>query len=41
MPKKNQVSFIKPSDPKFLRALKEQIGYREGPTIEAKVNNVH
>lgn len=37
MPKKNQVAFVRPADPKFLRLMKEQIGYSDGPTIEAKV----
>lgn len=37
MSKRNKVSFIKPADPKFLRIMKEQIGYKEGPDIEAKV----
>lgn len=37
MSKRNKVSYIKPADPKFLRQIKEQIGYREGPTVEAKV----
>ncbi|CAL7935549.1 unnamed protein product [Xylocopa violacea] len=34
--KKHNVSYIKPDEPKFLRELKEQIGYKEGPTIETK-----
>ncbi|XP_003707672.2 uncharacterized protein LOC100878317 [Megachile rotundata] len=34
--KKHNVSYIKPNEPKFLRELKEQIGYKEGPTIETK-----
>lgn len=35
--KKHNVSYIKPNEPKFLRKLKEQIGYKEGPTIDTKV----
>lgn len=38
MPKKNQISFTKPSDPSFLRALKQQIGYTDGPSLEDKVS---
>ncbi|PBC26882.1 hypothetical protein APICC_04400 [Apis cerana cerana] len=34
--KKHNVSYIKPNEPKFLRELKEQIGYKEGPTIDTK-----
>ncbi|CAD1472261.1 unnamed protein product, partial [Heterotrigona itama] len=34
--KKHNVSYIKPTEPKFLRELKEQIGYKEGPTIDTK-----
>ncbi|KAI4498177.1 hypothetical protein M0802_006663 [Mischocyttarus mexicanus] len=36
MPKKNVVSYIRPEEPKFLRELKEQINYKEGPTINTK-----
>lgn len=36
MPKKNFVSYIRPEEPKFLRELKEQINYKEGPTINTK-----
>ncbi|KAL0111662.1 hypothetical protein PUN28_013091 [Cardiocondyla obscurior] len=34
--KKHNISYIKPDEPKFLRELKEQIGYKEGPTIDTK-----
>ncbi|XP_031828396.1 uncharacterized protein KIAA1143 isoform X2 [Nomia melanderi] len=34
--KKHNVSYIKPDEPKFLRELKEQVGYKEGPTIDTK-----
>lgn len=36
MPKRN-VAFIKPEEPSFLKKIKEQIGYREGPSIQDKV----
>lgn len=35
--KRNQVLFSKPDDPKFLKLIKEQAGYKEGPNIDAKV----
>ncbi|XP_043248929.1 uncharacterized protein KIAA1143 homolog [Colletes gigas] len=34
--KKHNVSYIKPNEPKFLRELKEQVGYKEGPTVDTK-----
>ncbi|XP_012229439.1 uncharacterized protein KIAA1143 homolog [Linepithema humile] len=34
--KKHNVSYIKPNEPKFLRELKEQAGYKEGPTVDTK-----
>ncbi|XP_017887654.1 uncharacterized protein KIAA1143 homolog [Ceratina calcarata] len=34
--KKHNVSYIKPNEPKFLREIKERIGYKEGPTIDTK-----
>lgn len=37
MSKRNNITYIKPADPKFLRQIKEQIGYKEGPTVETKV----
>lgn len=36
--KKHSVAFIKPDEPKFLRDLKIQAGYKEGPTVDTKVN---
>lgn len=36
MPKRS-VAYIKPEEPKFLKKLKEQAGYVEGPTINTKV----
>uniref|UniRef100_A0ACB8FUP7 Uncharacterized protein n=1 Tax=Sphaerodactylus townsendi TaxID=933632 RepID=A0ACB8FUP7_9SAUR len=36
MSKKNQVSYAKPAEPAFLRRFKEQVGYREGPTVDTK-----
>ncbi|XP_015586043.1 uncharacterized protein KIAA1143 homolog [Cephus cinctus] len=34
--RKHNISYIKPEEPKFLREMKERIGYKEGPTIETK-----
>lgn len=39
MSKRNQVLFTKPEDPKFLKLIKQQIGYKDGPSIDAKVRN--
>ncbi|XP_060520844.1 uncharacterized protein KIAA1143 homolog [Cylas formicarius] len=36
MSKKHHISYVKPSDPSFLKKLKEQIGYKEGPTVDTK-----
>ncbi|XP_049290497.1 uncharacterized protein KIAA1143 homolog [Anopheles funestus] len=33
---KRNVAFIKPEEPNFLKRMKEQIGYREGPSIDDK-----
>ncbi|KAF7708781.1 uncharacterized protein KIAA1143 homolog [Silurus meridionalis] len=36
MSKKGNVSWVKPSEPSFLRKFKNDIGYKEGPTVETK-----
>ncbi|XP_034260084.1 uncharacterized protein KIAA1143 homolog isoform X6 [Pantherophis guttatus] len=36
MSKKSQVSYVKPAEPAFLSRFKERIGYREGPTVDTK-----
>uniref|UniRef100_A0A8C6XJ46 KIAA1143 n=1 Tax=Naja naja TaxID=35670 RepID=A0A8C6XJ46_NAJNA len=36
MSKKNQISYVKPAEPAFLSRFKERIGYREGPTVNTK-----
>ncbi|ENN75544.1 uncharacterized protein KIAA1143 homolog [Dendroctonus ponderosae] len=36
MPKKHNIAYVKPDEPTFLRKLKEQIGYKEGPTVDTK-----
>lgn len=33
---KRNIGFSKPEDPAFLKRIKQQIGYREGPGVEAK-----
>ena len=32
------IDYIKPSEPSFLRKFKEQVGYKEGPTVDTKVS---
>lgn len=34
---KRNVAFIKPEEPNFLKRIKQEIGYKEPDTIEAKV----
>lgn len=34
---KRNVAFIKPDEPAFLKRMKQQIGYQEPDTVEAKV----
>ncbi|XP_064025805.1 uncharacterized protein KIAA1143 homolog [Pogoniulus pusillus] len=36
MSKRSQVSFVRPAEPAFLSRFKQQVGYREGPTVETK-----
>lgn len=36
MSKKRNISFTKPEEPSFLKKLKAQVGYQEGPTIDTK-----
>ncbi|XP_077160375.1 uncharacterized protein KIAA1143 homolog [Paroedura picta] len=36
MSKRSQVSYVKPAEPAFLSRFKEQVGYREGPTVDTK-----
>uniref|UniRef100_A0A8B9SB73 KIAA1143 n=1 Tax=Apteryx owenii TaxID=8824 RepID=A0A8B9SB73_APTOW len=36
MSKKTQVSYVRPAEPAFLSRFKRQVGYREGPTVETK-----
>lgn len=33
---KRNVAFIKPKEPAFLARLKEQVGFKEGPTVDTK-----
>lgn len=33
---KRNVAFIKPDEPSFLKQIKQQIGYKEGPDINTK-----
>lgn len=34
--RKNNITYVKPQDPSFLREIKQQIGYNDGPSIETK-----
>ncbi|XP_008549765.1 uncharacterized protein KIAA1143 homolog [Microplitis demolitor] len=34
--KKHNIAYIKPEEPKFIRELKAQIGFKEGPDINTK-----
>ncbi|KAK1794623.1 hypothetical protein P4O66_001342 [Electrophorus voltai] len=36
MNKKGNVSWVKPAEPSFLRKFKNDVGYKEGPTVETK-----
>ncbi|KAG9476019.1 uncharacterized protein KIAA1143 homolog [Eleutherodactylus coqui] len=36
MSKKNRVSYVKPAEPSFLRKFKQDVGYKEGPTVDTK-----
>ena len=35
--KKNQIQYIKPNEPAFLKRLKAAAGYKEGPNVDTKV----
>lgn len=34
---KRNITYVKPEEPSFLRRIKEQVGYKEGPTVDTKV----
>ncbi|XP_014733917.1 PREDICTED: uncharacterized protein KIAA1143 homolog [Sturnus vulgaris] len=36
MSKRKQVSYVRPAEPAFLSRFKCQVGYREGPTVDTK-----
>ncbi|XP_053324226.1 uncharacterized protein KIAA1143 homolog [Spea bombifrons] len=36
MSKRNQVSYVKPAEPTFLAKFKKDVGYKEGPTVDTK-----
>ncbi|XP_075442819.1 uncharacterized protein KIAA1143 homolog [Ascaphus truei] len=36
MSKRNQVSYVKPAEPAFLAKFKKDVGFREGPTVDTK-----
>lgn len=36
MSKRNQVSYVKPAEPSFLTKFKKDVGFKEGPTVDTK-----
>ncbi|XP_069814464.1 uncharacterized protein KIAA1143 homolog isoform X2 [Dendropsophus ebraccatus] len=36
MSKRNQVSYVKPAEPSFLKKFKKDVGFKEGPTVDTK-----
>ncbi|CAN8184584.1 unnamed protein product [Coccothraustes coccothraustes] len=36
MSKRSQVSYVRPAEPAFLSRFKRRVGYREGPTVDTK-----
>ncbi|XP_056376566.1 uncharacterized protein KIAA1143 homolog [Hyla sarda] len=36
MSKRNQVSYVKPAEPSFLKKFKIDVGFKEGPTVDTK-----
>ncbi|KAG8442827.1 hypothetical protein GDO86_011585 [Hymenochirus boettgeri] len=36
MSKRNQVKYVKPAEPSFLSKFKRDVGYKEGPTVDTK-----
>ncbi|KAJ8919867.1 hypothetical protein NQ315_006396 [Exocentrus adspersus] len=37
---KRHVAYIKPNEPSFLKRLKQEAGYKEGPTVDTKRENL-
>lgn len=35
---KGNVSWVKPAEPSFLKKFKNDVGYKEGPTVDTKVS---
>lgn len=40
MSKRNNISYIKPREPSFLKKLKQEANYKEGPTVDTKVSSI-
>lgn len=36
--KASGVTWVKPAEPSFLKKFKKDVGYKEGPSVETKVN---
>lgn len=37
MSNRNKIAYIKPNEPSFIRKLKQEANYKEGPNIDTKV----
>ena len=37
---KRNITYTKPEEPEFLKKIKQQAGYKEGPTVATKVGYV-
>ena len=35
--KKSDISWVKPTEPSFLKKFKSDVGYKEGPNVDTKV----
>ncbi|KAI4904050.1 hypothetical protein NFI96_033869 [Prochilodus magdalenae] len=40
MSKKGNVSWVKPAEPSFLKKFKTDVGYKEGPTVDTKKQQI-
>ncbi|XP_069769580.1 uncharacterized protein KIAA1143 homolog [Narcine bancroftii] len=36
MSRKNNISYVRPAEPAFIRRFKQDVGYTQGPTVETK-----
>lgn len=40
MSKKNKIAYIKPNEPAFIKRLKQEANFKEGPSIDTKVSSL-